>query len=182
MEGKDEAIWGVDRRVNRGLGGHGEEIFLRVGLLSPSPSVPPSLSYIIIIVPLSFSLFLSPAHSLFYFRIFRSRDSRSRLLRSFTLFPLSLPSFSTGCVEKHPGDAVGDPPLTSVPLFVIYFAAATYDLQRIYNKQPLFPLFRPSRFSTSTCLLDPSTPTPHPRLSLSSPPLNPATCRPSHLP
>ncbi|OJI87026.1 hypothetical protein ASPTUDRAFT_510590 [Aspergillus tubingensis CBS 134.48] len=182
MEGKDEAIWGVDRRVNRGLGGHGEEIFLRVGLLSPSPSVPPSLVILLLLfLSPSLSLFLSPAHSLFYFRIFLSRDSRSRLLRSFTLFPLSLPSFSTGCVEKHPGDAVGDPPLTSVPLFVIYFAAATYDLQRIYNKQPLFPLFRPSGFPRHTISLTLQSHTASSSFSL-FPSFNPATCRPSHLP
>lgn len=57
--GEDEAIWGVDRRVNRGLGGHGEEIFLRVGLLSPSPSVPPSLLLLVVSAIFSLSLCLS---------------------------------------------------------------------------------------------------------------------------
>lgn len=120
---------GVDRRVNRGLGGHGEEIFLRVGLLSPSPSVPPSLLLLLLVsllfsLSLSVSLFLFPAHSLFLFRLFRSRDSRSRFFVPLPFPPFS-PSFRTDCVEKHPGDAVGDPPLISVPLFVICFAAAT---------------------------------------------------------
>ena len=61
--GEDEAIWGVDRRVNRGLGGHGEEIFLRVGLLSPSPSVPPSL-LLLLVVSAIFSLSLCLSLSL----------------------------------------------------------------------------------------------------------------------
>lgn len=55
---------GVDRRVNRGLGGHGEEIFLRVGLLSPSPSVPPSLLLLLVSLLFSLSLSLSLSFSL----------------------------------------------------------------------------------------------------------------------
>ena len=54
---------GVDRRVNRGVGGHGEEIFLRVGLLSPSPSVPPSL-LLLLVVSAIFSLSLCLSLSL----------------------------------------------------------------------------------------------------------------------